>query len=713
MQKTIPIGVMQASRGQCTHGTAAHQLAATPGRRNRIVLERLAALAAVLLLMSCPLCAESKTNLHSRSGLDLSAINRSVKPGDDFFDFAVGSWYAHNEIPADLAEIGLEVDTSEKVQGQMRSIIAKSTRSPRNADEVRIAALYRSYMDEKQIEALDQRPLEAELARIAAVHDRSAFASLLGRSHSSYGTDVFTLLVQPDSHRAVNALFLGQGGLGLPDRAYYFSPDLLTRRVAYLAYAAHLLGMVGFANPEESAKAAIAFEARIAAASWPPAQQRDVEKTYNPMSLAELRAYVPEFDWNSYFRGAGVPQLSKIVLAEKSAVRDIARIVAETPLDTLKAWETFHTADNASPVLSRKFVEAHFGFRSHDLMGLNAMVPRWKLAAGQVNSSLADAVGREYVSRYFPHASKVRIESMVDELKRAMAIRIASARWMSATTRREALGKLARMRVFVGYPDEWRDYSGLRLSSTDLYGNVERSAAFDWAYQVAMLDKPVNPKAWGPFYWGIHPQTVDAFNIASENMIIFPAALLQPPQFDPAADPAVNYGMIGAIIGHEISHGFDDQGRKFDGSGALRDWWAPKDAAHYRKEAEKLVRQVNAYEILPGVHLNGRQTLGENIADVAGLVIALDAYHAFLHGTAAPVIDGFTGDQRLFLAWGQKWRRKDRDDVLRAKAAADVHAAARFRAIGAVRNVDAWYRAFAVRPGDRYYLAPEDRARIW
>lgn len=681
--------------------------------RKRIALESLAAVAALLLMASSLLSAESKGNLHNSSGLDLSAINRSVKPGDDFFDFAVGSWYAHNEIPPDQSEIGLEVDTSEKVQEQVRSLIAESTRSPRSADEVRIAALYRSYMDEKRLEAVDDHPLQADLARIGAINDRSAFALLLGGTHSDFGADAFSLRVQPDAHRPVNTLFLGQGGLGLPDRDFYFSPNLLAQRTAYIAYAARLLRMVGFANPEDSAKAAIAFETRIAEASWSQADQRDVEKTYNPMSIAELRAYAPEFDWSSYLRGVGASGLSRIVLAEKSAVRDIARIVVETPLDTLKAWETFHTVDKASPFLSRRFVEAQFAFRNHDLLGESAMVPRWKLAAAQVNFSLGDAVGRDYVARYFPHTSKVRIEDMVQQLKRAMAIRIASARWMGASTRREALEKLARMKVFVGYPNQWRDYSGLQFNPADLYGNVQRSAAFDWAYQVAMLDKPVDPNGWGPFYWGIHPQTVDAFNIASQNMIIFPAALLQPPQFDPAADPAVNYGMIGAIIGHEISHGFDDQGRKFDASGALRDWWAPKDAAHYRTEAEKLARQVDAYEILPGVHLNGHQTLGENIADVAGVVLALDAYHASLHGRAAPIIDGFTGDQRLFLAWGQKWRRKNRDDALRAKAAADQHAPARFRAIGSVRNVDAWYRAFDVEPGDRYYLPPDDRARIW
>jgi putative endopeptidase len=341
------------------------------------------------------------------------------------------------------------------------------------------------------------------------------------------------------------------------------------------------------------------------------------------------------------------------------------------------------------------------------------MLPRQERAIAQVNSRLADALGHDYAARYFPPRSKEQTEAMVGQIKAAMVARISAAAWMSKSTRAEALNKLERMQVFVGYPARWRDYSGLTLSPTDLYGNIRRSIAFDWTYQTAKLGKPVAPDEWGPLYWGIHPQTVDAFNIASENKIIFPAALLQPPEFEPTADPAVNYGGIGAVIGHEISHGFDDQGRKIDASGRLRDWWTAKDAMRYRAEADKLALQVDAYEILPGVRLDGRQTLGENIADLAGLLLALDAYHESLGGKPAPVIDGLTGDQRFFIAWGQKWRRKNRDDALRAQAATDTHSPAPFRAIGAVRNIDAWYRAFSVQPSDHFYLRPEQRVHIW
>ena len=697
-----------AATQRSIHRTAAQR----PGQA-RIAQGGVAALTCLLLLFLAPTAAVSKSKLGTSSGLNLAAIDRSIKPGEDFFGYAVGSWYAHAPIPSDRSETGLDVEQSEKVHEEIRSLIAGSGRTARDPDQARITSLYESYMDEKRLETLDDRPMQADLARIAAVPDRSAFAFLLGASHSGFGADAFSLLIQPDAHRPVNALVLGQGWLGLPDRDYYLSPNLAAQRTAYLAYAARLLRMVGFANPDEAAKAAIAFETRLAQASWSQTEQRDVEKTYNPMSVAELHAYAPEFDWDSYLKGAGAPGLPRLVLAEKTAVRDIARIIAETPLDTLKAWETFRTIDHASPYLSRRFVQARFEFRNRDLFGESTMAPRWRLAAAQLDDCLGDAVGREYVAHYFPPASKARVEAMVRELKRAMSARIASARWMTASTRHAALDKLSRMKVFVGYPDKWRSYSGLQIDSTDLYGNVRRSNALDWTYQIAMVGKPVDPKQWGPFWWGIHPQTVDAFNIASENKIIFPAALLQPPQFDPAADPAANYGMIGGIIGHEISHGFDDQGRKFDASGALRDWWSPTDAAHYRAEAEKLARQVDTYETLPGVHLNGHQTLGENIADLAGLLLALDAYHASLHGRPSPVVDGFTGDQRVFLAWAQKWRRKIRDDALRAKAAADQHSPARFRAIGPVRNIDAWYRTFGVKPGARYYLPPHDRARIW
>lgn len=710
LRRTCPDFVNQS----CSHRAKCHLkgIASTLGRRSVSApgTACLSAAAAVLLMWAATPAAVALPQ--SASGLDLAAMDSAVRPGNDFFGYAVGTWYSNAKMPADLSEIGLEQETSKKVQDQLRDIIDLCRQHPRNPDEARIGALYRSYMDEQRIEILDKKPLGADLAAIAAVHDRTGFSKLLGTSWSGFGGDVFSLIIQRDAHRPVNVLTIGQGGLGLPDRDYYLASDLAPRRAAYEAYAARTLRMAGIAEPEADAKSILAFETRIAKVSWTGAERREVDKTYHPMSVAELQSYAPGVDWRAYLEGAGVPRLGHVVVAENSAVRDIAAIVADTPLPTLKAWQVFHTVDNASPYLSRRFVENNFEL-NHELFGMTALRPRQERAISQVNSRLADALGHEYAIRYFPPESKARFEDMVGELKHAMASRIEAASWMSESTKGEALQKLTRMEVFVGYPRHWRDFSGLKIKSTDLYGNIRRSIAFDWAYQIAELGKRISPDEWGPFYWGIHPQTVDAFNIASENKIIFPAALLQPPEFDPAADPAVNYGGIGAVIGHEISHGFDDQGRKIDASGALRDWWAPEDSAHYEAEAAKLVGQVDAYEILPGVRLNGRQTLGENIADLAGLLVALDAYHASLGSKSAPVIDGLTGDQRLFIAWGQKWRRKNRDDALRAQAESDTHSPARFRAIGAVRNVDAWYRAFKVQPGDRYYLPPEKRAHIW
>jgi len=344
---------------------------------------------------------------------------------------------------------------------------------------------------------------------------------------------------------------------------------------------------------------------------------------------------------------------------------------------------------------------------------MKEMRPRWKRGVALVNSSLGQALGRAYVARYFPRQAKEEMTALVGRLKAAMQARIGLATWMSPSTKREALDKLEHMKVFVGYPDAWRDYSGLRMRADDLYGNVARSMQLDWRHQIAKVGQPIDALEWGPFDWGIQPQTVDAFNIALENKIIFPAAILQPPFFDLHADPAANYGSIGGIIGHEITHGFDDQGRKIDASGALRDWWAPADAARFAVEADKLVGQFDAYEVLPGVHLNGRQVLGENIADLGGLLLALDAYHAFLNGAQPPVIDGLTGDQRVFLGWASRWRRKLRDDALRQRLAMDVHAPASFRVNGPTRNIDAWYAAFDIQPSDRLYLKPDDRARIW
>jgi putative endopeptidase len=649
----------------------------------------------------------------SASGLDLSARDLSVKPGDDFFRYALGAWEARAVIRDDQAEAGVDVEVAERVQSELRELIEQSASTSGNPTETRIGALYRSFMDEARVENLDDTPLRHDLDLIKTARTHAQFARLMGASYLGFGASFFSLRVAPDAHLPVNTLLLGQGGLGMPDRDYYLGADMREARAAYQSYVERALSMVGWPRADTAAQEVVALETQIARASWNQAQARDLSAMYNPLSVGELASYAPGITWPTFFAGAGVHGVDHLVLAENTAVRELARLFAATPLDTLKAWETFRTVDGASAYLSSRFVATRFHFRGEVLSGTKTMRPRWKRGVALVDGSLGQALGRLYVARYFEPRTKEQMAVLVGRLKDAMRARIIASTWMRPATQREALDKLMRMKVLVGYPDAWRDYGPLRVDPQDLYGNVARSMAFDWSYQVSKVGRPVDPSEWGPFDWGIQPQTVDAFNIAAENKIIFPAAILQPPYFNPNSDAAANYGAIGGIIGHEITHGFDDQGRKIDATGALRDWWAPADAAHYAVESEKLVRQFDAYQALPGVRLNGRQLLGENIADLSGLLLALDAYHASLGGAPAPVIDGLSGDQRVFLGWSSRWRRKLRDDALREQASADVHAPAEFRVIGPVRNIDAWYSAFGVQPVDRLYLEPQERARIW
>jgi putative endopeptidase len=400
--------------------------------------------------------------------------------------------------------------------------------------------------------------------------------------------------------------------------------------------------------------------------------------------------------------------LKNVVVAENTAVQKIAQVYADTPLETLKAWEAFHVVSSASPYLSKRFVDSRFEFADKALSGTPSQRPRWKRGVALVDGNLGEAVGKEYVAKYFPASSKTKMDELVANLKTAMAARIQNLGWMSPATKAQAKQKLAKMEVMVGYPVKWRDYSKLKIDPADLYGNVARSGAFEIAYQLAKVTKPVDKSEWG-----MTPQTVNAYNGGLENKIVFPAGILQAPLFNPSADAAVNYGAIGAVIGHEITHGFDDQGRKIDANGALRDWWTAEDAKRFTAEADKLTKQYDGYEPAPGTHINGKLTLGENIADLGGLLVAMDAYHASLGGKPAPVIDGLTGDQRLLLAYGQAWRGKARDDAVRTQVASDPHSPRKFRAIGATRNIDAWYDAFDVKPTEKYYLKPEDRVRVW
>lgn len=667
----------------------------------------LAAVSALALSSTAALAAEpantpaSGKPLYGEWGVDLTAGDKSVKPGDNFDKFANGAWTARTEIPADQGSAGVGYDVYNRSQDQLRTLIETAEAS------TQIGALYKSFFDEAKVEAVDDKPLKADLAKVAAIKTKTDFARAMGAAQFGFGGGIFGPDIYPDAkHPEVNALYIGQGGLGMPDRDYYLTDGFKPQREAYTAFVERALKAAGYPDPAKSAADVLAFETAIAKVSWPVAERRDIEKNYNPVNLAELIAYAP-FPWSDYLAAAGMPGLSKVILGEKTAVRDIAKIYADTPLETLKAWQTYNVVAETSPYLSKRFVDSRFEYIKA-LTGQQQLRPRWKRGVQLVDGSLGEVVGQTYVAKYFPPSSKAQMVELIGNLKIAMAERIQKAPWMSAETKAEAQTKLSKMSVMVGYPDKWRDYSGLKLDVNDLYGNVTASRRFEWDYKLSDLGKPVDHGKWA-----MNPQTVNAYNGGLENKIVFPAGILQAPYFDPAADPAVNYGAIGAVIGHEISHGFDDQGRKIDATGQLRDWWTAEDGKRFEAQADVLGKQYDAYEPVPGSKINGKLTMGENIADLAGLQVALDAYHASLKGKPAPVIGGLTGDQRLFLAFAQAWQEKARPDSLKQQMASDPHAPSSFRVIGPTRNVDAWYDAFGVKPGDTYYLPPEARSRVW
>jgi putative endopeptidase len=642
-------------------------------------------------------------------GVDLTARNLDTKPGDGFFQYANGTWYGSAAIPADQGSTGVDYDVYNLSQVQLRTLIEDSAKTPDSPTAAQIGALYTAFMDEAKVEALGDKPLQSDLAPIKAATTRDEIAELMGRSNGGFGLSVFAAEVDPDDKEPTrNVLVLGQAGLGLPDRDYYLTKPFETQRTAYRAYVERTLALIGWPDPAAAADQILALETKIAEASWPVADRRDSLKVYNPETIAELKALTPGFPWDAYLKGAGVLETQRVIVHEKSAFPKIAEVFAATPVPVLQAWLAFHTTDQASPYLAKRFVDSRFDFRGKAMSGLESNRPRWKRGVSVVDSSLGEAVGREYVSRYFPSGSKAQMEALVGNLKASMAERIRRVSWMSPETKAQALAKLEKLRVMVGYPDKWRDYSALKVTPDDLYGDVERSAAFEWAWQTGKLKKPVDPKEWQ-----MHPQEVNAYNDPTRNVIVFPAAILQAPFFDPRADAAVNYGAIGAIIGHEITHGFDDQGRHYDAKGALRDWWTKEDAARFEVETKKLAAQFDALEVAPGLHVNGQLTMGENLADLGGLLMALDAYHASLGGKPAPVIDGLTGDQRLFLAFAQAWRDKQRQDAEKEQVASDPHSPSRFRAEAPERNIDAWYAAFDVTPGQKLYVAPDQRVRIW
>ncbi|WP_396594739.1 M13 family metallopeptidase [Brevundimonas sp. R86498] len=645
-------------------------------------------------------------------GFDPAGMDTSVAPGDDFMRYANGAALDRLVIPSDRTSYGSFALLRELSDNRMKAMIdglVARTDLVVGTDEQKIADAYRSYMDVARIEALDGQPLQPYLAAIRAVDSHEAMAAYMGGTvgglgASFFGTGITTDQKSPNRY-VVSA---GQGGIGLPNRDYYLSPLYADKKEKYQAYIARMLEMIGWDNPAGNAAAIVAMETAIAEAHWTPIENRNRDRTYNEYTIAGLVADAPGFDWTGYFNAARLGGVPRLIVRQNTAMPKIAAIFAEAPVTTLQAWQAFHTTDQAAPRLSRRFSDAQWEFRARDLSGQPEQRARDKRAISFAEGSLGEAVGRQYVSDYFPAESKAKMEELVANLRLALAARIETYSWMSAETKAAAQDKLAKFTVKIGYPDRWRDYSALEIRADDLFGNGERSGAFRWSYQLNRLNDPVDKAEWG-----MTPQTVNAYYNSTNNEIVFPAAILQPPFFDPEADPAVNYGGIGGVIGHEIGHGFDDQGRKSDGDGVLRDWWTAEDTANFNALTTRLGAQYDAYEVLPGYNVQGGLTMGENIGDASGVAVGLEAYHLSLGGQPAPVLDGFTGEQRFFLGWAQVWQSKGRDEFLKQQVATDSHSPAQFRVIGPLRNMDAWYDAFSVSPGSHYYLTPEERVRIW
>ncbi|MDB6045108.1 MAG: peptidase [Gammaproteobacteria bacterium] len=643
-------------------------------------------------------------------GLDLTTGNPAVKPGDDFFAYASGGWYDSFQIPPDRASFGVFNQLDELSKHRVRELIEQAAASQPAAGTPaqKIGDYYAAFMDEAAIETNGLAPAAGDLKRIATAATKADIATLFGMPGftSLFDLDLPPDLKNPDQYSVV----ISQSHLGLPDRDYYLKddPKLKEAREKYVAYIAQMLALGGIADSGAKAREIMAFETAAAKAQWPNEKRRDVDATYNPRTKKQLLTYAAGFPWQAFFAASSVGGRQDLVVSELTAVRDLADLFNHTPLPTLKAYLTFHYLSDHAPYLPKRFDEARFAFYGQALRGQPQQRERWKRAVDEVDGALGEQVGQLYVARYFPPESKAKMQDLVANLRAALSERIDTLDWMTPETKSRAHEKLATFTPKIGYPDVWKDYSTLQVRRDDLIGNVRRAAEWHWQYQVARLDKPVDRAEWQ-----MTPQQINAYYNPLNNEIVFPAAILQPPFFDPKADAAVNYGAIGAVIGHEIGHGFDDQGRKFGPDGGLKDWWTQKDADVFNGRVTKLIRQYDGFEALPGLKVNGANTIGENIGDLGGLNMGYHAYQLYLKGRPAPVIDGLTGDQRFFLSWAQVWRAKYREGQLRELVMSDVHSPPYFRVNGPLPNIDAWYTAFDVHPGDKLYIKPEDRVSIW
>ena len=696
-------------------------------QRSRLTLALIAAFSALTMtsVAAAPNDGAAKTrsdkkqvqkNASLTSGLDLQWIDKTVRPQDDFFKFMSGKWLASTEIPADRARYGSFDqlrELSEKRSHEIIEALAKDHKLVLGTNQQKIADLYNSFLDEKRIENLDIAPLKREFSRInTTVHkaDLPILMAQLARLGVALPLQGFVGQDARDSSRYT--VYLSQGGLGLPDRDYYLKKDdakMQGYRDAYLQHIEKMLTMSGDAEASKNAAAIFAFETQLATNQWSRVENRNPVKTYNKFQIDKLKELSSDFDWTAYFDSLGTSgKTDYVIVRQPSFVTGLNALIKDVPLETWKAYLKWQVLNAYAPFLSSRFVEQDFAFNSIALRGIPSNQPRWKRAVGRVEEALPEALGQLYVEKYFPPEYKARMQSLVNNLVVAYQQSIETLTWMSADTKKEALAKLAKFTPKIGYPDQWRDYSQLVILKDDLVGNVIRARDHEFKRQQAKLGQPVNR-----YEWGMSPQTVNAYYNSRQNEIVFPAAILQPPFFNPNAEDAVNYGGIGAVIGHEISHGFDDSGSQSDGDGNLRDWWTKEDKENFKKLTGALIEQYNAYSPVPGYNVNGALTLGENIADNSGLAIAYKAYQISLKGKAAPVLDGYSGSQRVFMGWAQVWRGKAREAEAIRLIATDPHSPSAVRGNAPLTNLNEFYQAFGVKEGDKMFVAPEKRITIW
>ena len=648
------------------------------------------------------------------SGVDLQYVDKAVRPQDDLYRYLNGKWLDTFQIPADKATYVSFTYVYDQVQDQLKTIVdgLGEAATGGDADAKKMADLYASFMDEAKLEALGLKPLQAEFARIDAIAGKKDIPALIARFNRMGAVAPYDFDVELDARDSTKyAVNVSQSGLGMPDRDYYLKddPKLVQARTKYVAHVEKLLGLAGDKEAAQNAAAILKLETSMAQIQWTKVENRDPIKTYNKTPISALGTLTPGYDWRGYVQGLGIGgKVDYVIINQPSYFTGLAKLIEATPLPVWKAYFKWHVLSAAAPYLSKPFVDERFAFSGTTLRGIPQNLPRWKRGLILIDGSIGEALGKLYVAKYFPPENKARMDQLVSNLIAAYSQDIDTLDWMSADTKKGAHEKLTKLVRKIGYPNKWRDYSKLTISRDDLFGNVRRATEFEVQRNIDKLGKPIDRNEWD-----MTPQTVNAYYDPEKNEIVFPAAILQPPFFNVKADDAVNYGGIGAVIGHEISHGFDDQGSQFDADGNLHDWFTKDDHEKFGAKTKALVAQYSAHEPVPGFHVNGELTLGENIADNSGLAIAYKAYKISLGGKPSPTIDGFTGEQRLYLGWVQVWRGKGREEEVIMRIKSDPHSPPAVRGTVPVSNQAGFYAAFGVKPGDKMYLAPDQRVALW